>query len=270
MGGQASWLLPAALLALVGRPVGAPAARRAPTARGRRCSLWGGWLIVTAIVFSFGQGVIHTYYTVALAPAIAALVAIGGALLWRAPRRPAARALAALAVAGTAAWAYVLLDRTPSWEPWLRAVIVIAAARWRCSACSPRPRSALGPARVIAAALVLGAVACLAGPVAYAAQTIATAHTGSVPSAGPAVAQASAAALRRRRGIGWRRAGGFGGGPRAVAAVAGRRVGTARRARRSQPRSPAAPAAPGSASGLADRGPGGRRAARRRRRRERA
>ena len=44
--------------------------------------LWGGWLIVTAIVFSFGQGVIHTYYTVALAPAIAALVAIGGAMLW--------------------------------------------------------------------------------------------------------------------------------------------------------------------------------------------
>ena len=38
--------------------------------------------MVTALVFSFGSGVIHTYYTVALAPAIAALVAIGGAL-WR-------------------------------------------------------------------------------------------------------------------------------------------------------------------------------------------
>ena len=39
--------------------------------------LWGGWLVVSGLVFSLGAGVIHTYYTVALAPAIAALVAIG-------------------------------------------------------------------------------------------------------------------------------------------------------------------------------------------------
>ncbi len=44
--------------------------------------LWGGWLIVSALVFSLGSGVIHTYYTVALAPAIAALVAIGATSLW--------------------------------------------------------------------------------------------------------------------------------------------------------------------------------------------
>ena len=81
MGGQASWLLPAALLALV---AGLWARRRAPRTDRARAALllWGGWLIVTAVVFSFGQGVIHTYYTVALAPAIGALVAIGGALLW--------------------------------------------------------------------------------------------------------------------------------------------------------------------------------------------
>ncbi len=57
-----------------GRAVGRAAARRAPTAPAPALLLWGGWLIVTAAVFSFGQGVIHTYYTVALAPAIGALV----------------------------------------------------------------------------------------------------------------------------------------------------------------------------------------------------
>ena len=36
--------------------------------------VWGGWLLVTGIVFSFASGIIHPYYTVALAPAIAALV----------------------------------------------------------------------------------------------------------------------------------------------------------------------------------------------------
>jgi len=43
----------------------------------------GGWLLVTAAVFSFSSGIIHTYYTVALAPAIAALVAIGAVMLWQ-------------------------------------------------------------------------------------------------------------------------------------------------------------------------------------------
>ena len=42
--------------------------------------LWGGWLLVTGVVFSFGQGIIHAYYTVALAPAIGALVGIGAAV----------------------------------------------------------------------------------------------------------------------------------------------------------------------------------------------
>ncbi|MGO9822723.1 MAG: ArnT family glycosyltransferase, partial [Solirubrobacteraceae bacterium] len=76
MGGQASWLLPAALLALA---VGLWSTRRAPRTDRTRAALllWGGWLVVSGLVFSLSTGVIHTYYTVALAPAIAALVAIG-------------------------------------------------------------------------------------------------------------------------------------------------------------------------------------------------
>ena len=81
MGGQASWLLPAALLAL---GAGLIATRRAPRTDRTRAALllWGGWLIVSGLVFSLSSGIIHTYYTVALAPAIAALVAIGGRMLW--------------------------------------------------------------------------------------------------------------------------------------------------------------------------------------------
>ena len=82
MAGQASWLLPAALLALV---AGVVCRRRAARTDRVRAALllWGGWLIVTGAVFSFSSGVIHTYYTVALAPAIAALVGMGGGLFWR-------------------------------------------------------------------------------------------------------------------------------------------------------------------------------------------
>jgi 4-amino-4-deoxy-L-arabinose transferase-like glycosyltransferase len=194
MGGQASWLIPAALLAIV---VALVVRRRAPRTDRLRAAalLWGGWLIMTAIVFSFGQGIIHTYYTVALAPAIAALVAIGGALLWPVRRSLAARLAAAVGVGGTAVWAFVLLDRTPSWEPWLR-FVVLACGLIAAAGLAAGPWVARAGRRAGAAVAVLGVVAMIAGPAAYAAQTISTAHTGSIPSAGPSSAGA----------------GGFGGG----------------------------------------------------------
>ena len=186
MGGQASWLLPAALLAL---GAGLVATRRAPRTDRTRAALllWGGWLIVSALVFSLSSGIIHTYYTVALAPAIAALVAIGGAMLWARREGPWARVAAAVGVAVSAGWSLTLLDRTPNWEPWLRSAILVAGA----VAVVGLVVSALWrPLRVrlAVAAVVLGAMASVAGPVAYAAQTITTPHTGSVPSAGPASA----------------------------------------------------------------------------------
>ena len=79
------------------------AARRARAARGAavahpagpaqrlRCApprvLWGGWLLVTGLVFSFMAGIIHPYYTVALAPAVAALVGARGGAAVAGPRR---------------------------------------------------------------------------------------------------------------------------------------------------------------------------------------
>ena len=183
MGGQASWLLPAALLALVAGlawRLGAPRTDRTRAA----LLLWGSWLVVSGLVFSLSAGVIHTYYTVALAPAIAALVAIGTVVAWRRRGHFAVRALLALGVVVTAVWSIVLLGRTPSWEPWLAPLIGVAGGV-----------AAIGllmPARVVrrlgAATAVIALVACLAAPVAYSAQTIGTAHTGSVPSAGPSSA----------------------------------------------------------------------------------
>ncbi len=210
MGGQASWLLPAALLAL---GVGLVATRRAPRTDRTRTALllWGSWLIVSALVFSLSSGVIHTYYTVALAPAIAALVAIGGRMLWARRDMSRARLAAAAAVALSAGWAWELLDRTPSWEPWLRTAILVGGAASVITLVVSAVWRPLRP-RLAVAAVVLGVMASVAGPVAYAAQTISTAHTGSVPSAGPASAGA----------VG----GGFGGGGMPGAARLGGGGGT--------------------------------------------
>jgi 4-amino-4-deoxy-L-arabinose transferase-like glycosyltransferase len=119
MGAEIAWLLPAALLGLI---AGLWLTRRAPRTDRTRAALllWGGWLLVTGVVFSYMQGTVHPYYTVALAPAVAALAALGVRELWSRRSHPAARATLAAMAAGTGAWNFALLDRTAEWQPWLR------------------------------------------------------------------------------------------------------------------------------------------------------
>ncbi|MEU4371705.1 ArnT family glycosyltransferase [Micromonospora chersina] len=196
VGGQISWLLPAALILLVaGLWLAGRAARTDRTRAG--LLLWGSWLLVTGLIFSFMSGIFHAYYTVALAPAVGALVGIGATVLWRARTTPAvsgapaagrwrgfvATVLLAGALAVTAWWSWHLLGRSADWHPWLRtAVFVVGLAAAALLVLADRL-----PRRVAPVLLALGAAAALAGPVAYSLQTAATAHTGSIPSAGPFV-----------------------------------------------------------------------------------
>ena len=118
--------------------------RRAPRTDRLRAAviLWGGWFLVTALVFSYGAGIIHPYYTVALAPAIGALVGIGAATLWE--RRSAAlwRLVLAAALAATSVWSYVLLERSSQWLPALRLVVLVAGlSGGRGSGLAPTSRA---------------------------------------------------------------------------------------------------------------------------------
>jgi 4-amino-4-deoxy-L-arabinose transferase-like glycosyltransferase len=184
MGAQASWLMPAALLALAG---GLWLTRRAPRTDRTRAALivWGGWLLVTAAVFSYSQGVIHTYYAVALAPAIAALVAIGARLAWQRRETLRARAVTGAVVAATGAWSYVLLDRAPGWQPWLR-VVVLAASAVALAALLASARPGPLARRSGLVAIIAALIVAFTGPAAYAVQTLTSTHAGSTPSAGPA------------------------------------------------------------------------------------
>jgi 4-amino-4-deoxy-L-arabinose transferase-like glycosyltransferase len=194
-GGQISWLLPAALISLAA--MAWVSRRAARTDRTRAAALlWGGWVLVTGLVFSYMDGIIHPYYMVALAPGIAALVGIGAMALWQARLGLAGRLAAAFGVLVSAVWAYVLLDRTPDWLPWLRWVVVVAGVaaaglvlagpRLASLAQSPRgPAGRPGRLALVAAPLGLALVAGLAGPTAYALDTVDSAHTGAIPSAGP-------------------------------------------------------------------------------------
>ncbi|MCA0295757.1 MAG: glycosyltransferase family 39 protein [Actinobacteria bacterium] len=194
-GGMVSWLIPAAMVLGLGALAYAILHRRLVPeidAEGRRRQtpsqalagglvVWIGWLVVTALVFSFMAGIYHDYYTVALAPAIGGAVALGGAALWAYRGRLTARLLLALTSAGTGTWALVLLQQAGSWYTvlgWTVFGLGIAAGLalvW----VDQLPR-ALASA-TLGAALVAG----LAGPYAYSINTAATAHTGSIVTAGP-------------------------------------------------------------------------------------
>jgi 4-amino-4-deoxy-L-arabinose transferase-like glycosyltransferase len=182
-GGQISWLLPAALICLsamlwVSR-------RAARTDRIRAAALlWGGWVVVTGLVFSYMNGIIHPYYMVALAPGIGALVGIGAMILLQQRLGWVGRSATAATVLVTAVWSYVLLDRTPGWLPWLRWVVLLAGVLGAAALLA-------GPwlasfRRLVLLPVPLALVAGLAGPTAYALDTVGSAHTGAIPSAGPA------------------------------------------------------------------------------------
>jgi 4-amino-4-deoxy-L-arabinose transferase-like glycosyltransferase len=200
-GGQIAWLLPAALILLVAALV---VTRRAHRTNRTRAALllWGGWLVVTAAVISFSRGIIHPYYTVALAPAIGAVAGIGGALFWSRRADPAARAVLAGALTVTAVWSYLLLQRTPAWHPGLRSLVLAGGLVVSLALLGVRPLQGSFGASVAAG----GVVVALLGPGAYSVATAATPHSGAIPSAGP-----STVGFRFPRGAGGpARAGGGG------------------------------------------------------------
>ena len=182
MGGQISWLIPGAL---VGLAAVLWLTRRAPRTDRVRAAflLFGGWLLLTGAVFSYAQGIIHPYYTVALAPAVGALVGMGASVLWRRRVELLPRLALAAAVLVTVAWAFVILGWSPHWYPALRwAILCAGIAAALAVALVPRARAVLA-----AAAGGLAIAAILAGPAAYSLETAATPASGAIPSAGPAI-----------------------------------------------------------------------------------
>lgn len=187
-GGEVSWLLPAALILLA---AGLWFTRReARTSKTRAALLlWGGWLVITAGIFSFMSGTVHPYYAVALAPAIAALAGIGSLELWRGRAYWPARVVLAVTVLATSVWSAVLLGRDPAWLPGLRVIIVVLGVL-AAAALVLRADSIAGlPARFRKAATAGVVILCLLagglGSTAWTLATVAQPHSGSIPTSGP-------------------------------------------------------------------------------------
>ena len=202
VGGQVAWLLPLALVGLVAGLWMTRRARRADLVRAGYV-LWGGWTLWTVVVFSETKGIFHPYYTVALAPGVAALAGGGAVSLWNLGRRSRWwAAVLPIGVLGSAVWAAALLRRTPGYHPGLSTAVVVGGVL-----------AAIGLGLVLFRVLritwlaippaALAGVTLLAGPAAYSVTSVNTATGGALASAGPASA------------------GGLGGGPAGFGRFAG-------------------------------------------------
>ena len=182
LGRDTGWLLGAAVVALIAGVAarhGQP--RRDPVRAG--LVLWGTWLIVLAAVFSVSSA-INSYYTAALSPAVAALLAIGLVLAWRYRRQARAQLAAGLALLVAAGYAIWLLPGSGTGLPgWLKPAVIglaavaavsmvavaassIAAARSRAAAGRTWSRvSATAPIALAVAAVLLVPVAASASVV---------------------------------------------------------------------------------------------------------
>ena len=138
MANEISWLIVVALFVIA---FGIYLAARRALSRGELCALlmWGTWLVLTGVVFSFMGGMVHPYYTVALAPALAGLVGIGAVWAWRRRSSWDGRCALAAMIVLAAGPSALLLHRNafgPVWLPWLvagSAAVSAAAMLW------PRP-----------------------------------------------------------------------------------------------------------------------------------
>ncbi|MFF2861690.1 ArnT family glycosyltransferase [Streptomyces rubiginosohelvolus] len=205
VGGQIAWLLPAALILLV---AGLWLTRKAARTDAARAAFlaWGGALVMTAAVFSFMAGIFHQYYTVALAPYVAALVAMGVTVLWEERSAWWPRAVLAGTVLATALWAYVLLGRTPDYLPWLRWAVLAGGI---AGALGLLVVGRFGGRGLALAVVGLSCAASLAGPTAYTVNTLNSGHQGSIVTAGPS---AGGFGMGGGPGGGGGRPGGPGGG----------------------------------------------------------
>jgi 4-amino-4-deoxy-L-arabinose transferase-like glycosyltransferase len=181
-GFEIGWLIPAALVATVLVLVARRSAPRTDVVRAGAV-LFGSWIVVDGLVLSFMHGVIHPYYSLSIAPAVAAMFAIGTQQMWALRESCWGRVGLAGTLLATGVWSWWLLARNADWLPGLRWTILALTA---VACLGLLGFGAVRARRTTVLALAGVAVAgALAGPAAYAFATVAAPHQGGGPSVGP-------------------------------------------------------------------------------------
>ena len=179
-GPNIAWLIP---VALIGGGLVIWLLRRAPRRNKERVGvlLWLGWLLIHIVIFSMTSGTIHPYYVIAMAPAVAALVGIGAPYIWQAyTRRTKIAWLLPLSIAATTILSVVMLGYNNYW-PWLIWLVIATGGVATILTLLPLAQTKRLKQIILSLAIIAG----MAAPIAFSISTVATAHSGSIPTAGP-------------------------------------------------------------------------------------
>jgi 4-amino-4-deoxy-L-arabinose transferase-like glycosyltransferase len=185
-GFEIGWLVPAALLAFVLVLIARGRAPRTDLVRAGAL-LFGGWLLIDGLVLSYMKSMVHPYYCLSLAPAVAGMFAIGVHEMWSRRVTWFGRAGLLTLILSTGVWSWWILSRNGEWLPalrWTILAVTIAAGVLMVAASTVHNRR-----RIAIGAALVGLTAALAGPTAYAMATIGQPHEGGGPSVGPASAE---------------------------------------------------------------------------------
>ena len=179
-GPNIAWLIP---VALIGGGLVIWLLRRAPRRNKERVGvlLWLGWLLMHVVIFSMTSGTIHPYYVVSMAPAVAALVGIGVPYIWQAyTRRTKVAWILPLSIALTTILSIIMLGYSNYW-PWLMWLAMIAGGVATILTLLPLSQTKRLKQIILGLAITAG----MAAPIVFSVSTVATAHSGSIPTAGP-------------------------------------------------------------------------------------
>ena len=181
-GYEIGWLIPAALLGMVLVIVSRGRAPRTDLVRAGAI-LFGGWLLVDGVVLSFMKGMVHPYYCLSLAPAVAGMFALGVHEMWARRATWFGRIGLGAMLLVTGGWSAWILQRD-SWLPALRWTILGLTVVATVALVATLVLRAHG--HYVRAALASGVIVALAGSAAYAIATIGEPHSGGGPKVGPA------------------------------------------------------------------------------------
>ena len=180
-GPNIGWLL---LAAIIGGGVMLWILRKSSRhSRGRAAVLfWLLWLVTHIVIFSMTSGVIHPYYVVVMAPAVAALIGISLPFIWSAykNRNSYAYILPAMVAVTTIVSSVIIgYSSVVGWLAWILLAAGVAGIVCLVS-------NIFNPRKLFVITGIVGSlIACLLGPIVYTITTVNVSHTGSIPTSGP-------------------------------------------------------------------------------------
>jgi 4-amino-4-deoxy-L-arabinose transferase-like glycosyltransferase len=183
-GFEIGWLVPGAVLATVLTVVLRGSAPRTDPVRAGAV-LFGGWFLVDGLVLSFMHGTIHPYYSLSMAPPVAAIFAIGVCQAWSGRERAWSRVTLGALLLAAGLWGGWRLGGGTVSSPTLRwAVLGATTLASTALLWSWTSGARVGRRYVAPALLTVALAAALGGPTAYAVATVASPHQGIGPSVG--------------------------------------------------------------------------------------